>query len=183
MTATPRRRWYQFSLKTLLVVMVLLCLGPGGYVAYEQNKVRREKEAVEAIEKLGGVVSYGRSASARSAMLQQVLGDDTIGTVESVDFWNPSQVTDDDVAHLAQLPRLKHLNLTDTQVTDAGLKHLAGLKDLSGLTLDNTQVTDAGLVHLAGLKGLRHLNVYRTLVTDAGALELQESLPNCRIGR
>jgi hypothetical protein len=30
MTAKPKRRWYQFSLKALLVVLTLLCLGPGG---------------------------------------------------------------------------------------------------------------------------------------------------------
>ena len=35
MSDKPKRRWYQFSLKTLLVVMTLLCVGPGGYVAYE----------------------------------------------------------------------------------------------------------------------------------------------------
>jgi hypothetical protein len=84
MTATPKRRWYQFTLKTLLLVMVLLCLGPGGFVAYEQNKVLRQKAAVEAIEKLGGVVEYGRSVSGRSTILRQILGDDTIGMVESV---------------------------------------------------------------------------------------------------
>ena len=58
MSDKPKRRWYQFSLKTLLVVMTLLCLGPGGYVAYEQEKARRQKAAVEAIEKLGGNVKY-----------------------------------------------------------------------------------------------------------------------------
>lgn len=183
MTATPKRRWYQFSLKTLLLVMILLCLGPGGFVAYEQNKVRRQKEAVEAIEKLGGVVEYGRNVSTRSAMLRQILGDDTFGEVESVDFWNPSQVTDADLVHLARLPRLRSLHLADSRVTDAGLKHLTSLENLSGLTLDNTQVTDAGLVHLVGLKGLRHLSVYRTQVTAVGVAELQKSLPNCRIGR
>ena len=183
MAAPPKRRWYQFSLKTLLVTLTLLCLGPGGYVAYEQNKVRRQKGAVEAIEKLGGVVGYGRNVPGRSAMLRQILGDDTIGMVESVDFWNPSQVTDADLVQLARLPRLKHLQLDNSQVTDAGLKHLAGLENLSGLTLYNTQVTDAGLVHLAGLKGLRHLSLYRTQVTDAGVAELQKSLPNCRISR
>jgi len=49
----PKRRWYQFSLKTVLVVLTLLCLGPGRYVAYEQAKARKQKAAVEAIEKLG----------------------------------------------------------------------------------------------------------------------------------
>src|SRR5688500_8424293 len=119
MTATPKRRWYQFSLRTLMVAMLLLCLGPVGYVGYEQNKVRRQKGAVEAIEKLGGVVGYGRAVSGRSAILRKILGDDTIGMVESVDFWNPSQVTDVDLVHLARLPRLKSLHLSDSQVTDA----------------------------------------------------------------
>ncbi len=92
-------------------------------------------------------------------MLRQILGDDTFGGVESVDFWNLSRVTDADLGHLARLPRLQHLQL------------------------DNSQVTDAGLVHLAGLKGLKYLNVSKTQVTDAGVAELQESLPNCRIRR
>ena len=205
MTAKPKRRWFQFSLKTLLVGLTLLCLGPGGYVAYEQNKARRQKWAVEAIEQLGGVVGYGRNTSARSAMLRQILGDDSFEGVESIDFWNPSRVTDADLKHLACLKRLTTLHLDNSQVTDdglkhlarlkslwslylnnsrvndAGLKHLAGLESLSGLYLDNTQVTDSGLVHLTGLKDLKRLYVQRTQVTDAGVADLQKSLPNCRI--
>ena len=205
MAATPKRRWYQFSLKTLLVGLTLLCLGPGGYVAYEQNKARRQKGAVEAIEELGGVVDYGRNVSARSPMLRQILGDDTFGGVDSIDFWNPSHVTDADLKHLAGLKRLTTLHLDNSQVTDVGLKHLAGLESLSVLYLNNsqvndaglkqlasleslshldsnnTQVTDAGLVHLAGLKGLKSLYAHRTRVTDAGVAELQKSLPKCRI--
>jgi len=181
MTATLKRRWYQFSLKTLMMMMVLLCLGPDGYVAFEQNKVHRQKEAVEAIEKLGGVVEYGRNLSTRPAILRQILGDDTIGMVESVDFWNPAQVTDTDLVHLARLQRLETLHLNNSQVTDVGLKHLASLRDLSILYLDDTQITDAGLVHLTDLKGLRFLNLYRTQVTDAGVAELRKSLPNCQI--
>ena len=182
-TAPFKRHWYQFSLKTLLMVMMLLCLGPGGYVAYEQNKVRKQKGAVEAIEELGGVVDYGRNVSARSAMLRQILGDDTFAGVESVEFWNPSHVTDADLVHLNGLKRLSTLHLDSTQVTDAGLEQLTSLKNLSYLNLSDTQVTDAGLVHLAGLEGLRSLGVYKTQVTDAGVAELQKSLPNCRIGK
>ena len=128
MPVTPKRRWYQFSLKTLLVGMLLLCLGPGGFVAYEQNKARRQKAAVEAIEELGGVVDSGRNGSGRSAMLRQILGDDRFGAVESIDFWNPSRVTDADLIRLACLNRLAWLHLDNSQVTGTGLKHLAGLK-------------------------------------------------------
>src|SRR6185436_12188597 len=87
MTAKPKRRWYQFSLKTLLVVLTLLCLGPGGYVAYEQNKARRQKAAVEAIEKLGGTVAYDHEVPPpRSALMRQILGDESFGYVYVVSF-------------------------------------------------------------------------------------------------
>jgi hypothetical protein len=183
MAVNPPRRWYQFSLKTLLVLLTLLCLGPGGFVAYEQNRAWRQKGAVAAIEELGGAVGYCRAVPVRSAMLRRILGDDTFAVVESVDFWNPSRVTDADLKHLASLSRLKTLHLDNSQVTDGGLKQLAGLKDLSVLYLDNSQVTDGGLAHLTGLKTLRILYVRRTKVTDTGVAELRKSLPDCQIRR
>src|SRR2546421_5401762 len=100
MAGTSQRRWYQFSLRSLLAAMMLLCLGPGGFVAYEQNQARRQKRAVEAIEKLGGDVGYGRNVSARSVMLRQVLGDDSFEGVEAIDFWEPSRLTDGDLKHI-----------------------------------------------------------------------------------
>src|SRR5260221_1201809 len=72
-TPKPKRRWYQFSLKTLLVSMTLLCIGPGGHVAYEQNKARRQKAAVEAIQELGGIVQYDQTVPPRSATMRQIL--------------------------------------------------------------------------------------------------------------
>lgn len=58
---------------------------------------------------------------------------------------------DADVAHLAGLAKLAHLDLGyNPGVTDAGLKHLTGLRQLTGLRLYGTKVTDDGA---AGLKG------------------------------
>src|SRR6185369_15051691 len=108
MSDKPQRRWYQFSLKTLLVGLTLLCLGPGGYVAYEQNKARKQKAAVEAIEKLGGFVDpfYSETIPERSAMMRQILGDESFGNTRKVDFGN-TQVTDACLAHLAELTKLE----------------------------------------------------------------------------
>lgn len=155
-TPTRQRRWFQFSLRTVLVVVTLLCIGPGGYVAYEQRKARKQKAAVEAIEKLGGEVRYDRTTPVRSGMLRQILGDESFGNVTEV-------------------------LLANSQVTDVGLEHLAELTDLEILGLTDTQVTDGGLAHLAGLKNLDHLWLYDTQVTDAGIAELQKALPGCKI--
>jgi len=59
----PKRRWYQFSLLTALVVMTLFTVAFGGWVQYmrqraqeNRDRVARVEEAVAEIEELGGVV-------------------------------------------------------------------------------------------------------------------------------
>ena len=212
MTTTPKRRWFQFSLRSLLVVMTLLCLGPGGYVAYEQGKAREKRGAVQAIEKLGGYLFYDESIPPRSALARLILGDETFGNVNGVDF-NPlktqnRQITDADLRHLRSFPRLNHLALkncrqitpvglrelagrtnlqylylTDTPITDDALVHLAGLSNLKELSLPGTQITDAGLVHLTGLGSLEFLYLYSTRVTPAGVEELHQAIPRCHINQ
>lgn len=134
----PRRRWLQFSIRSLLAVVTLLCVALSLW-------------AVAAIEALGGIVDYvdneEKSESFPVALLwrwlPQVYGDE----VASVDRGN-TQVTDAELAHLKVRTRLQFLNLDNTQVTDAGLAHLQGLTSLKALWLSNTQVTGAGLVEL-----------------------------------
>lgn len=212
MTVTPPRRWYQFSLRTLLIAMTVLCIGPGGYVAFEQEKARENQRAVAAIEKLGGYVFYYEKAPARSGLTRLILGDDSFGNVNGVDF-NPlktenRQITDADLRHLQSFPRLNHLVLKNCrQITDAGLGELSGLANLQYLYLNDTPITDAGLVHLAGLASLERLSLAHTQVTGPGLLqlsgltkldylylystrippdgveEIQKALPKCRINR
>ena len=212
MTVTPPRRWYQFSLRTLLIAMTVLCIGPGGYVAFEQEKARENQRAVAAIEKLGGYVFYDEKAPARSGLTRLILGDDSFGNVNGVDF-NPlktenRQITGADLRHLKSFPRLNHLvlkncrqitdgglaelsgraslqylYLNDTPITDAGLAHLAGLASLEELSRTRTQVTGPGLVQLSGLTKLNFLYLYSTRVSPASVDEIQKALPKCRINR
>jgi hypothetical protein len=52
-----RRRWLQFSLRTLLVLTLLFALFMG-WVASKLNTLRRQQRAAEAIMALGGSVQY-----------------------------------------------------------------------------------------------------------------------------
>ena len=58
----PARRWYQFSLRTLLIVMTLFTVGVGGLggrmhqARRHRDRVAADDEAVAAFEKLGGSV-------------------------------------------------------------------------------------------------------------------------------
>jgi hypothetical protein len=91
------------------------------------------------------------------------------------------QLTDSDLAVLAELKNLRVLHLEKTPLTDAGLVHLKGLKQLTYLNIYSTQVTDAGLPSLQGLTNLKSLYVFETKVTDAGIADLQKSLPKVLI--
>ena len=96
-----------------------------------------------------------------------------------------SHVTDAGLAHLSGMNNLQRLILYDLPITDAGLVHLEGLTNLQELWLHGTKISGNGLVHLHGLTKLTLLSLNRTLYTqftDTGIKDLQQALPNCKIG-
>ena len=188
----PKRRWYQYSLRTLLALMAVLSIGMSWFAGRVQ-RANRQRAAVEAIEKLGGLVLYDYQVDASGAILggalsqpgwlRSLAGDDLLRSVALVDLRSGSrpgvsggkvsQVCDDDIQSLKALAELRFLYLGGTQITDDGLQSLEGLTQLRELFLDSTQITDAGLKHLLGLKRLETLCLARTAVTDAGLQELK----------
>src|SRR5207245_2960821 len=57
-------------------------------------------------------------------------------------------ISDGDLAHMKDFPRLMQLDLADTRISDAGLKHLAACKQLQTLNITRTRVTAAGTAAL-----------------------------------
>ncbi len=181
----PKRRWYQFSLKTLLVVMLVSTVVVGwigGRV--RQARVNRERvaaieEAVVAIEEKGGAVSY---TLASPTWLERQFQDpgDPGGFSTGVGF-SRAKFTEADLQHLSAFTNLKRLTLSNVNVTDSGLKDLSEHTSLDYLILEYTGITDAGLEHLKGLTKLQHLVLFGTRVTDDGVKKLQQALPNCKI--
>jgi hypothetical protein len=165
MNEPRKRRWYQFSLKTLLVGMTVLCIGPGGYVAYEQAKARKQMAAFRTVNKYGGYFASDGKTPARSKWAGLILGDDSAANLTSVLFVRSHSdgriftFQDDCLEHLTKLPKIQDVSLTNIAISDAGLVHLAKLKSLKAVSLKNTKVTDAGVA------------------------ELQKALPNCDIQR
>ncbi len=50
----PRRRFFQFSLRTLLVLLTLFCVVGG----WKMNQLRRQWNAVEWVQENGGTAGY-----------------------------------------------------------------------------------------------------------------------------
>src|SRR3954464_8455388 len=55
--AQPRRRWYQFTLRTAGVWMALFCLLLGSF-AWWRDRAERQRRVVEELRELGVDVSY-----------------------------------------------------------------------------------------------------------------------------
>ncbi|MCE9527078.1 MAG: hypothetical protein K8R36_13605 [Planctomycetales bacterium] len=179
-TTTYKRRWYQFSLRSLLAAMVLASI-VSAWLAHERNEVRKRQEAIAAIEEQGGHVLYNNAYAFRPRWLQLLLGDDSEGEVEVASVGD--NATDAGLVHLASLTKLRGLYCDNRKITDAGLVHLAGLTNLEMVDLMYTRVSDAGLAHLTGLRKLTFLQLDETQVTDQGVRELKRSLPNVAIAR
>jgi hypothetical protein len=142
-----------------LAAVAILAARPG--LSQDTTKLEHtdaEKQAMQKVEALGGhVMELAQNDKHLEVTYHLTDGD----------------VTDEDLAPLANMPLLVHVNLRGTKVTDAGLKNLAGCKSLRKLHLEKTSITDAGLEHLKGLENLEYLNLYGTNVTDAGLKHLE----------
>jgi Leucine-rich repeat (LRR) protein len=77
-----------------------------------------------------------------------------------------------DIQPLAQLTKLRALNLTESNITDAGLKGVTGMSALENLRLWNTKITDMGGRELRQVRTLRTLDLSFTQVTDEGLKDL-----------
>ena len=105
----PTRRWFQFSLRALLV-FVTLCALACSWLAVKLREVKREEAAAAAIEKAGGFVGWDES-SAGPAWLRGVLGEHFFAHVEDVAF-SRVEVTDSTLEPLDAMNHLQELALS-----------------------------------------------------------------------
>jgi hypothetical protein len=161
-----RRRWYQFHLWHLFV-LVLIAAIPCSWFGARMAKARRQREVVAEVEKLNGLVFYDYQSNTDGV---RDVGDRAPGPA-----WLRNLVGVDFMADVVDV------SFDGTQLTDAGLERIKDMRRLETLELTGTEITDAGLEHLKGLPNLRQLWLADTRVTKEGVKHLQQALPNCNI--
>jgi Leucine-rich repeat (LRR) protein len=159
----PKRRFLRFSLRTLLVLVVLSGLVMG-WLGIVVERRYQQKRILEQLKEWEPAAEYRRGYVV-SLWLQDGL----------------ESPIDEDLACLKGLTRLEFLDLSFTNVTDAGLLHLRDLERLHRLHLHGTQIGDAGLEHLKTMNTLSYLDLGGTNVTDNALHEFRTTLPHCSI--
>ncbi len=118
-SSKTRRRWFQFSLRTLLIVGTLVA---GLLVAWRVyvEPYRRQRETMAYIKEVGG--EY-KTEPGGPSWLRGLFGDDDFQNIIEISL-SGKGVSDANLAHFKGLTNLQSLNLANTQVSDAGIQEL-----------------------------------------------------------
>ena len=186
--AKPRRRWFSFSIKVLLLLLTVLSV----WLGVQVERVHRQRALKAAILKAGGQLQYdyetdrvnsrARGTPPGPEWLRNLVGVDYFARIEKVIF---TGATDQDVMQLERRDGLRSLFVLchgKERITSVGMKHLGELTSLEHLWVTNSdQITDEGLVGLERLHHLKVLNLsFLPRVGDAGIKHLAK-LSNLKV--
>lgn len=173
MPSRSRRRWFQFSLKTLLVsTLVLGALL--GWVSIRLEKVGRQQATIAAIERLGGKVNFAMS-NPPETWLSRLLLDRDDQYACNVHLPAKREETVECLKLCAELKGLRLLSIGRTRLEAGDLVGLKRLTELRTLAAASTTHGDELLGIAAELPNLAVLQLTNTPATDAGLGKLGKS--------
>lgn len=195
----PIRRFFQFRMRTLLIVATLLCVA----LAFIVVPARRHRQAVLELRQHGIVVDYEHTIEHFNPTWSQVwLGCDFRQPVLSVIVARPlterdwqlilicqpphfsietKHGGDRDLARLTGLRSLEALTFKSPLVTDQNIKDITKISQLHSLEIRTKRFMGGALVRLSALHQLRHLSLYGTIQKE-DLTELKTALPQCHVG-
>jgi hypothetical protein len=198
--AKPRRRRFQFSLRTALLLMLLASLFFAG-LAWRRNRAERQRKIVAELRELGATVEYRyftlwpkdyavlpmpNEEFFVCAWLRRCFGDDFLYDVDRVWYYGQAPVPKEKARPMIELvkklPRVRSLLLDGDSVLREDLEELPFLETMEILDLGSSTVPHGGqrsdddLIPLERAIRLKHLSLRYQPIGNAGLAHLR----NCR---
>jgi Leucine-rich repeat (LRR) protein len=167
---SARTRWFQYSLRTFLVLVTCVALAIGWFAHY----ARQRRAAFEAIRQAGGNIQMYHREPGSESFLESWFGPELFQSVMKVDL-RQGKVDNELLRHVGVLKELERLDLSNAHIDDDGLRHIEHLP-LRELWLQETNITDASAAVLSQIRTLEFLQLNATSLSDVFLVEL-ESLP------
>ncbi len=183
-THTPKRRWFQFRLRAMLVAMTIIACGCGWF-AYRLQKAQRQHIARMQLATQAEFEFYTlesvyetdawtlASELHEPTTLKKLLGKDFFPVEDVLTVF---QLTDPnaDLSALGELNCVRGLVFTSSSnVSDAHLAPVQQLTQLQYFSLESPLVTSQGLSHLANLRHLEFLEFCATAAKPDGMVFLR----------
>lgn len=160
----PRPR---FTLQRMMVLVIIFAALFGAFYEYFVSPIRVETGAAVSIARLGGRVS---KVDNHPAWLKRILqGQDQKRVV--IVHLEDADISDSDLLHLKDFPKLGGLYLNRTPITNASLPTIEELGELQDLDLSGTKITK---IRLKGLSKLQDLKMSGTPVESVQILGLAD---------
>ena len=165
-----KRRWLRFSLRSMLLLVVVIAIP----IAWKVNRARNQRVVVAELEKLNADLIYDYQIVATNGVrsydfyapppgpkwLTALLGKEYFVEVRKV-CADGAAVTNETLALIAKLPDIEQVELVNLDsepgITDDGLVHFSKMQSLQAIVLHSNRISGVGLEHLTGLKRLTTL--------------------------
>ena len=176
-----KRRWFRFSLRTLLLAITIVAVWLGLTV----NAARRQRAAVNALQGSGVTVMYDYMETAPRTWstsgepsgpewLRKTLGMDYFHHPVYASVRSRPEPDEEVIGALNALPRLKTLLFMGDSISDETFENLQPMENLEELHITAAQVTDHGLKQLLKFPQLRWLILNDLPISDAGCATLAQ---------
>ncbi len=176
------RRWFRFSLRTMLVAITLFCI----WLGVTASRANRQRKAVETIRSYGAYVRYDYEMADNGwevrrdnplppgpVWLRNLIGIDYFATAVNVCLDHGNDVNDDSISALVELSQVRRIDIEGANVTDAVMAKLKGLKQLRDLFVNKSSVTESGWEFLEHLTRLKSLALYGSNVGDSTLIHIE----------
>jgi hypothetical protein len=185
--AQPKRRWFRFSLRAMLILTTVLCIWLGRWI----DGARKQERAVRAIEAVDGTIVYdyqfdadgGSWGNDRERLgpkwLRQLIGPHFFETVIDVRLVQRGLTARDkrfaDIApHLADLSRLKHLSLWGLSMDDDDFAMVAEYSRAEEMICGMMSISDRSAAQIATATSLRKIGLSGVVISAQGIAEFKK---------
>ena len=187
----PRRHWFQFSIRTLLIATAVFAL----WLGIRVYRVRQQEQAVEAIGRSGGEFRYDYQEVPNSTIsvnaydsqaeipapeaVRELIGKHYFVTPTRLRINDQRVIDENRLVHLKDLPDLEELWFDDVKLRRGDLDCLANLSKLTALFFfSGTVPEENGPWDFSSLSRMPHLqSLYagETPIGDPDLVQLQSS--------
>ena len=164
----------------------------GIYGAVHVFQFRRFSASVDAIENLGGKVSFvpPQPSRFRAYWYSESTVDLSGSSVDDGSFpdlvnlrrlrtlrVDNTNIADVAASEIGKCRMLKALDLSNTKISDAGLQQLMALSLLKNLILNDTSITNDSIPIILSISSLVKLECKNTVISPSGVEEIQTEAP------